>query len=373
MRAHPVLPLRPCKRGKIGTSIEHGQTPMNSFADDLLAWYARNGRTLPWRGLDDPYPIWISEIMLQQTRVETVRPYYRRFLDRFPDPVRLADAPEDEVLALWSGLGYYARARNLHAAAQRIRDEHGGAFPRDFEAVVALPGIGPSTAGAILSSAFNQDHAILDGNVKRVLARVEAEPEFPGRTPVERRLWQSARDRTPAGRARDYNQAIMDLGATLCQRTNPACTDCPVRRHCRARELGIQDQLPARKPKKANPVRPVWLALVESVDGLLLEKRPPTGFWGGLWCPPLVDLGDEADPAEACAALAERLGGQFALVEREPAYRHTFSHFHLDLHPLRLRWDGQAVGDGERCWAGPADAPRLGLPAAIAPWITGTP
>ncbi|HKJ70592.1 MAG TPA: A/G-specific adenine glycosylase [Gammaproteobacteria bacterium] len=340
---------------------------MPPFARDLLEWYRRQGRTLPWRGLADPYPIWVSEIMLQQTRVETVRPYYRRFLERFPDIGSLADAGEDEVLALWSGLGYYSRARNLHAAARRIRDEHGGVFPRDYEAVVALPGIGPSTAGAILSAAFNQDHAILDGNVKRVLARIDAVREFPGRSPVERQLWQRARELTPAGRAGEYNQAIMDLGATLCARARPDCRECPVRAHCRAYALGVAEELPVRKPAREKPVRTAWLALVESGDGLLLERRPPTGFWGGLWCPPLVDREAE-DPAEAATALCRRLGGEFAVTGHEPAFRHTFTHFHLDLHPVRLRWHS-AAAEGDLVWAGPADRDRLGLPAAVAPWF----
>jgi len=341
---------------------------MHPFARDLLDWYRRHGRTLPWRGLDDPYPIWVSEIMLQQTQVATVRPYFRRFLERFPDIRSLADAGEDEVLALWSGLGYYSRARNLHAAARQIRDIHGGAFPPDYDQVAALPGIGPSTAGAILSAAFNQDLAILDGNVKRVLTRIDAVPEFPGRSPVERRLWQRTRELTPPGRAGEYNQAVMDLGATLCTRSRPDCPDCPVQGHCAARAQGIAETLPVRKPSKAKPVRTAWLALVEANAGLLLERRPPTGFWGGLWCPPLVDRSGE-DPEEACRALAQRLGGAFSVREYQPSFRHTFSHFHLDLHPVRLGWRGPGAADGELIWAKPSDRERLGLPAAVAPWF----
>ena len=342
---------------------------MHPFARDLLTWYLAHGRSLPWRETRDPYPIWISEIMLQQTRVETVRPYYRRFLEGFPDLEALARAPQDEVLALWSGLGYYARARNLHAAARRIRDEHGGAFPRDLEAVTDLPGIGPSTAGAILSAAFDQDHAILDGNVKRVLARIDEEGEHPGRSAVERRMWRRARELTPPGRARDYNQAIMDLGATVCTRSRPDCGVCPVHRHCLAAAHGRQEKLPVRKAKPASPVRETWLALVESEAGLLLERRPPTGVWGGLWCPPLVGL-DEADsPDAACAVLAARFGGAFEVHQREPAFRHTFSHFRLDLYPLRLRWREVGAADTALTWARPGDRGRLGLPAAVAPFL----
>ncbi|MFB6259978.1 MAG: A/G-specific adenine glycosylase [Thiohalorhabdaceae bacterium] len=341
---------------------------MHSFARDLLNWYRQQGRTLPWRGLGDPYPIWISEIMLQQTQVATVRPYYRLFLERFPYIRALADADEDEVLALWSGLGYYSRARNLHAAARRIRDEHGGTFPDNYDVVVALPGIGPSTAGAILSAAFNQDHAILDGNVKRVLTRIDAVQDYPGRAPVERQLWQRARELTPAGQAAHYNQAIMDLGATLCTRRRPDCADCPVQGHCRAHAQGIVEDLPVRKPAKAKPVRPTWLALVESPRGLLLERRPPTGFWGGLWCPPLVERKAE-DPEEAAQALSRKLGGTFSVIERQPVFRHTFSHFHLDLVPVRLTWRSGGAAEGDLKWARPEDRDHLGLPAAVAPWF----
>ncbi|KPV40625.1 hypothetical protein AN478_05495 [Thiohalorhabdus denitrificans] len=346
---------------------------MHPFAKDLLEWYRQHGRSLPWRGLDDPYPVWVSEIMLQQTRVETVRPYFRRFLERFPTIRDLADADEDEVLALWSGLGYYSRARNLHAAARRIRNEHDGVFPRDYADVVALPGIGPSTAGAILSSACNQPLPILDANVKRVLARVAVEREYPGRSPVERRLWEEARQRTPARNARDYNQAIMDLGATLCTSKRPLCDSCPVRRHCGAHAEGLAEALPTRAPRKEKPVREAWLALVESEDGLLLERRPSTGFWGGLWCPPLVEK-DGHTSEDARATLEARLGARLEPEERLPAFRHTFSHFHLDLHPLRLTWGGQSgLADAERTFARRGDRDRLGLPAAIIPWVENVP
>ncbi|MEF8793606.1 A/G-specific adenine glycosylase [Thiohalorhabdus sp.] len=341
---------------------------MHPFAQDLLDWYREMGRSLPWRGLSDPYPVWVSEIMLQQTQVATVRPYYHRFLERLPTIRSLADADEDEVLALWSGLGYYSRARNLHAAARRIRDDHGGVFPDDYEAVVALPGIGPSTAGAILSAAFNQDHAILDGNVKRVLTRIDAVLEYPGRTPVARQLWRRAQELTPPGRAADYNQAIMDLGATLCTRNNPRCGICPIRGHCQAHAKGIAEDLPVRKPAKAKRVRAAWLALVESPRGLLLERRPPTGFWGGLWCPPLVERETE-EPEEAGRALSRKFGGTFSVIECQPAFRHTFSHFHLDLVPVRLAWRSGGPAEGDWMWARPEDRDRLGLPAAVAPWF----
>ncbi|MFA9461841.1 A/G-specific adenine glycosylase [Thiohalorhabdus methylotrophus] len=345
---------------------------MHPFAKDLLDWFRRHGRTLPWRGLDDPYPVWISEIMLQQTRVETVLPYYRRFLERFPTIRHLADAEEDEVLALWSGLGYYTRARNLHAAARRIRDEHGGVFPEELSAVVNLPGIGPSTAGAILSCALDHPLPILEANVKRVLARVLLETDFPGRSPVERRLWEHARERTPSREAGDYNQAIQDLGATVCTLRKPKCGVCPVQVHCRAYAEGMVEELPARAPRKEKPVREAWFALVESDRGLLLERRPPTGFWGGLWCPPLLEK-DGYTAAEACAMLEERLGSQLRRLDELPVFRHTFTHFHLELHPLRLQWvDGATLADSERTWARQEDRDRLGLPSAVAPWLKST-
>ncbi len=341
---------------------------MHAFARNLLAWYEHQGRYLPWRGLTDPYPIWLSEIMLQQTQVATVQPYYHRFLERFPDLKALAEASQDEVLALWAGLGYYTRARNLHAAARRIQEGHGGVFPRSYEEVVALPGIGPSTAGAILSLAFNQTHPILDGNVKRVLSRLDAIREPPGKAATERRLWQRARELTPQERPRDYNQALMDLGATVCTRANPSCSQCPVQHHCRAYAEGAVRELPIRPNRKSKPVRAAWLALVESRSGFLLERRPPTGFWGGLWCPPLVER-SEGDPREVETALSRRLGGHFRARFQEEPFRHTFSHFYLALYPLRLSWWHSGVAEADLIWAASEDRARLGLPAAVTPLL----
>ena len=310
---------------------------MTPFARALLDWYDAHGRKdLPWRAQGpaprDPYPIWISEIMLQQTQVATVIPYFLRFVQRFPDVARLAHASLDEVLELWTGLGYYARARNLHAAAQRIAQAHAGRFPEDVEAVSALPGIGRSTAGAILAFAFEQRHAILDGNVKRVLARYHAIGGWPGERAVEQALWARAHEHTPDIRVSDYTQAIMDLGARVCGR-RPLCAECPVRAGCRARALGDARAFPAPRPRKSLPVRATVMLLIENpARAVLLVQRPPSGVWGGLWGPPECEPG-----ADAAAYCRERLGLKVRLGHAGPMRRHTFSHFHLDITPLPAR------------------------------------
>jgi A/G-specific adenine glycosylase len=303
------------------------------FAARLLAWFDEHGRKdLPWQRDITPYRVWISEIMLQQTQVATVIPYFERFMASFPDVTTLADASEDAVLAHWSGLGYYARARNLHKAARLVRDEHGGAFPESFDAVVALPGIGRSTAGAILSIACGQRHPILDGNVKRVLARHAAVDGWPGTTRVADTLWSLADDLTPTGRVADYTQAIMDLGATLCTRSRPACADCPVAADCRAFAAGDVDRYPGRKPKREKPLRQTTMLLAVAGNELYLERRPASGIWGGLWSLPETD----DDPVCWCA---ERLAGEPAETTRWATLRHSFSHYDLDILPVVLRLD----------------------------------
>jgi len=242
-----------------------------SFAARLIAWHAEHGRhDLPWQKRRTPYRVWVSEIMLQQTQVATVIPYYRRFMTRFPTLQSLADAPQDEVLHLWTGLGYYARARNLQKAAQQIRGRHGGRFPRDIESVQALPGIGRSTAGAILALSTGQRHPILDGNVKRVLTRHGAIAGWPGDRRVEQKLWALAEAYTPKARAADYTQSIMDLGATLCTRTRPRCGECPVAADCQARKLGRQMDFPAAKPRKLLPVRRTRMLMLVADGAVLL-------------------------------------------------------------------------------------------------------
>ena len=302
----------------------------NSFSERVLHWYDQHGRTdLPWQRNRTPYRVWVSEVMLQQTQVATVVPYFERFMMQFPDVSALADASIDRVLQLWSGLGYYARARNLHKAAGVVRDCYEGVFPLDFEAVRALPGIGRSTAGAILAQADGQRHAILDGNVKRVLARYHAVSGWPGDAAVSNRLWQYAEQHTPARRVADYTQAIMDLGAMLCTRARPQCDACPLRDDCVARAAGAVLAYPAARPRRDMPVRVTHMLLLRNARGhVLLQQRPPSGIWGGLWSFP------EVTDADAVAEWCERnLGRSIERIESWPTLRHTFSHFHLDITP----------------------------------------
>ena len=305
---------------------------MTDFADRLLAWFDEHGRKdLPWQSPKDPYRTWVSEIMLQQTQVQTVIPYFERFMQRFPDVTALASAPRDEVLAHWSGLGYYARARNLHRAAQTISDEHNGVFPDAFDEVVALPGIGRSTAGAILALSMDQHHAILDGNVKRVLARHEAIAGWPGTTAVAKRLWEIAECNTPQERVADYTQAIMDLGATVCTRSNPACERCPVATDCRARNEVSVTLFPGRKPKKDKPLRTTTMVLACHDGQVYLERRPESGIWGGLWSLPEVNGTSVADWCR------ERLAREPGEAEEWRVLRHSFSHYDLDIRPIVVR------------------------------------
>ena len=304
---------------------------MSDFATRVLAWYDEHGRKdLPWQR-PDAYAVWVSEVMLQQTQVTTVIPYYERFMASFPTVVTLADADSDAVLGHWSGLGYYARARNLHKAAQIVRDDYAGVFPTDFDAVVALPGIGRSTAGAILALAHGQRHPILDGNVKRVLSRHDAIAGWPGKTAVARELWQVADDNTPTDRIADYTQAIMDLGATLCTRSRPACEACPVMADCAAFGTDTIDQYPGRKPKTGKPLKQTTMVLAVSGNMIFLERRPASGIWGGLWSLPEVPDGDLDGWCER--TLSD------AAYERETwdTLRHSFSHFDLDIEPVVVR------------------------------------
>ena len=305
----------------------------DAFSRRLLAWYDRHGRkTLPWKRRRDAYRIWVSEIMLQQTQVATVIPYFERFIERFPDVARLARARSDSVLHRWTGLGYYARARNLHRAAKTIVREHGGKFPRSIDAVEALPGIGRSTAGAILAQAFGQRHPILDGNVKRVLARYHAIETPLNARATEENMWQLAEQHTPHARVADYTQAIMDLGATLCRRRNPECGRCPVQRGCAAHRLGRPEDFPVTARRAALPVRAVnWVLIRDARERVLMQRRPPAGLWGGLWAFPETTADDVADWCRIEHGLVVK--PQPAL----PTWRHTFSHFHLDITPVPAR------------------------------------
>jgi A/G-specific adenine glycosylase len=340
--------------------------PPGDFAPRVLAWFDAHGRKdLPWQRDVTPYRVWVSEIMLQQTQVQTVIPYFERFVARFPDVAALADAPLDEVLHLWSGLGYYARGRNLHRAARAIRDQHGGQFPADIAAVAALPGVGRSTAGAILSLALGQRHPILDGNVKRVLARHFAVDGWPGQAAVARRLWELAEALIPPIRVAQYSQAMMDLGATVCIRARPACPSCPLVATCTAHRQGNPAAYPGRRPAKTLPVRATRLLVVRDPAGrVLLERRPPTGIWGGLWSLPQTE--PTTDPLAWCAD--RQLGDGAQVVAHWPARRHTFSHFHLDMLPVEIRLErpGWRALDGDTTvWYKPDDPDARGLAAPI--------
>ena len=304
--------------------------------------------------------------MLQQTQVGTVIPYYLRFLDTFPDLASLASAPLDHVLEHWSGLGYYSRARNLHKAAGIIATEYGGQFPEQFEQVVALPGIGRSTAAAILAQALDQRHAILDGNVKRVLCRYHALDGWPGKTAVQQQLWQYAEQYTPHTRVDDYTQAIMDLGATLCTRSSPRCVECPLQEDCAAHVQGEVKHYPTSRPRKQLPIKTARLLILSNHDNgsIMLEKRPPSGIWGGLWSLPEAELGEKV--AQVCL---QRWGLEVLDDEDYGAFRHTFSHYHLDITPCRVRvqQNGTQVKDqSEIIWCPSEDAKKRALAAPVA-------
>jgi len=302
------------------------------FAAHVLTWFDKHGRKhLPWQQNPTPYRVWVSEIMLQQTQVAIATPYYERFMERFPTLESLATAPIDDVLAHWSGLGYYARARNLHRCAVRVMDEYHGELPTTLDVLVDLPGIGRSTAAAILSLSGGQHQPILDGNVKRVLARCFAVEGWPGKKPVLDNLWTYSEQVTPAKRTGPFNQAMMDLGATLCSRTKPQCAHCPLAKQCKANLNGTQLDYPGKKPKKVIPVKSTsMLVLRNAANHLLLVQRPPTGIWGGLWS--LPELGE--------IELSQWLIDAELTAESEPyslaRFRHTFSHYHLDIDAVEL-------------------------------------
>jgi len=336
-----------------------------AFAPALLDWFDRHGRhDLPWQHPRTPYRVWLSEIMLQQTQVAVVVPYFARFVDALPDVPALARASQDDVLALWSGLGYYARARNLHAAARRCMDLHGGDLPRDLDALQALPGIGRSTAGAILSQAWGDRAAILDGNVKRVLARLFGIEGWPGLPKVEKQLWAIAANLLPEARLADYTQAQMDFGATLCTRADPACAACPLREACVAHREGRTAELPHPKPGKPLPEREARMLLVEDDHGrVLLQRRPPTGVWAALW-----SLPEHADATTSRDWFDQHLAGDFARAQALAPVLHGFTHYRLRILPMRIAdvRPRDAVGDnpGMR-WASRAELQAIGLPAPV--------
>ena len=337
-----------------------------SFAERVLDWFDQHGRKdLPWQGEISAYRVWVSEIMLQQTQVKTVIPYFERFMAEFPSVQDLAAAPLDQVLHLWTGLGYYARARNLHRAAVEVCNTFEGEFPTEVESLETLPGIGRSTAGAIASIAGGRRAVILDGNVKRVLARHGAIGGWPGTTAVHRQLWQWADALTPSQRCADYTQAMMDLGATLCTRSAPGCEHCPVAQDCQARALDRQLDYPGKKPRKALPVKSTRFLMVQAANGdVWLQRRPASGIWGGLWCFPEI-----ADSREAANWCLDRWGVAPASTEDWQPFRHTFSHYHLDILPVQVKLDETPTAVMEasgQLWYNRRRPPRIGLAAPVA-------
>ncbi|MFW2535152.1 MULTISPECIES: A/G-specific adenine glycosylase [unclassified Legionella] len=331
------------------------------FSNPLLAWFDLHGRKdLPWQHPRSAYRVWVSEIMLQQTQVKTVIPYFNRFIDSFPDIWQLAKAPEDQVLAHWSGLGYYSRARNLSQTAKIICEEYAGEFPITLAELVALPGIGPSTAAAIASQAFNQPTAILDGNVKRVLCRYFLIDGWPEQSAVKQQLWQLAHQCMPTQRCADYTQAIMDLGATCCTTRQPNCTSCPVRKTCLANIHDKTTLYPQKKLKKSLPVKQQqFLLLYTDNNKIYLEKRPPSGLWGGLWCLPII--------ADTTTCPRDYIANNYALTSQQPTelltLKHSFSHFHLYIKALALKTTSKknVLNECPGNWFAATELNQLGL------------
>jgi A/G-specific adenine glycosylase len=337
----------------------------DAYAERLLAWFDTSGRhDLPWQHPRTPYRVWLSEIMLQQTQVRVVVPYFERFVAALPDLAALAAAHGDQVHALWSGLGYYARARNLHAAAKLCVEHHGGDLPRDFDALLALPGIGRSTAGAILAQAWGDRFPILDGNVKRVLCRVHGVEGWPGLPVVEKQLWAIAEAHLPDVRLPDYTQAQMDFGAILCTRHDPACVLCPLQDQCIALRTGRVGELPTPRPAKALPEKSAWVLVLSDAEGrILLRRRPPAGIWASLW-----SLPEAAAEDEARAWFSAHFDAGWDQARPLDTIAHGFSHYRLQMRPLR--WHGLAprdsVGDNDDMrWVARADLGKLGIPAPV--------
>jgi len=336
--------------------------------DALIGWYAAHQRDLPWRRTSDPYAVWVSEIMLQQTRVAAVIPYYQRWLERFPDVAALARADLDEVLKLWEGLGYYSRARNLHKAARQVMREHVGRLPETVDALGTLPGVGRYTAGAIASIAFGLDEPVLDGNVVRVLSRVfriEGDPRQPA---VREELWSLARGLIPPGQAGELNQAMMDLGATICLPRKPLCVGCPLHELCAAREAGLQHDLPRKAPRQTTPHHTIAAAVVRKRGRVLIDRRPQAGLLGGLWeFPGGKQLPGETLPQTAAREVREEVGIRIEVGEQIAVVKHAYSHFRITLHAFQAEWvSGQARPlqcDAVR-WVWPSQLRRYAFPKA---------
>jgi len=340
-------------------------TSLFKFSDAVLDWFDQHGRkNLPWQQNTTPYRVWVSEIMLQQTQVSTVIPYFERFMQTFPDVAALAQAKEDEVLHLWTGLGYYARARNLHKTAQIIHQQHANEFPLTQQGLENLPGIGRSTAGAVLSLSMQQRAPILDGNVKRVLSRFKAIEGWSGHSKTLQELWLLAEQLTPQQRFADYTQAMMDLGATLCTRSQPQCQSCPLLQHCVAHKSDSVKNYPQGKPRKTIPTRDAFFLILHNNAGeVLLEKRPAQGIWGGLW-----SLPQHEEKEQLIYQLEQKLQAQIQTTESLPAIRHTFSHFHLNIHPVLASVShvpAQIMAGDKQRWYHPRQLTGIGLAAPI--------
>lgn len=339
---------------------------MPEFSNKILTWFDSYGRkNLPWQRNKDPYRIWLSEIMLQQTQVKTVIPYFEKFIQVFPDLKTLATADLDQVLHLWTGLGYYARARNLHKTAKIICENYDAHFPESFDEVLTLPGIGRSTAGAILSLAHDQRQVILDGNVKRVLARFYGIAGWPGNKKVENSLWEKATEHTPKQRVAQYNQAIMDLGATVCTRSQPDCGPCPVTKKCYARLNGEQKNYPGSKPRVSLPQKNVVMAMIQNDQNeVLLLQRPPTGIWGSLWCFPELNQ----KPGNITHWIKKTLALDIRTQRAWPTMKHSFTHFHLTITPVParlLRLQPAIMENPGAVWYNPSKPDQRGLAAPV--------
>lgn len=349
------------EQGKAQTSLPFSPT---DIAPLLLNWYRKQGRDLPWRLTRDPYRIWLSEIMLQQTTVAAVIGYYQRFLENFPTVEHLAAAPLDSVIDLWAGLGYYARARNLHAAARRIVEDFGGNFPDEQDELMTLPGIGRSTSGAISSLAFEKRAPILDGNVRRILCRLFAWQEAPRSSQAEKQLWLWADLLTPEQQVHDYTQAIMDLGATVCTPRTPACDTCPLGRFCQARKLGLERELPLKQKSKKVPIR-IEAAILLCRDGkYLVRRRPPSGLLGGLWEFPTISVPEGKTPEAQAEILLIDQGGRGPL-QALGTIEHIYSHFRLELHLFRANLAGQfLIAEKQQDWHPEHELKNLALHGA---------
>jgi A/G-specific adenine glycosylase len=347
------------------TQLENKMQPTH-FQTNVLSWFSQHGRKdLPWQQHKTPYRVWVSEIMLQQTQVNTVIPYFLRFIERFPTIQILADAAQDDVLHLWTGLGYYNRARNLQRTAQIITEAYQGQFPSEQQALEELPGIGRSTAGAIRAIAFEQPAAILDGNVKRVLTRFHGIQEWPGERKTHDKLWALTEKYTPLERTADYTQAMMDIGATVCVRGKPHCEKCPLQTHCLAHAQGMEKSLPRPKPRKTLPVRQAHFLILQKDNSVFLMKRPPTGIWGSLWSLPEMSIDASLDDIQRYCG---QMGCDAQHITKGESFRHTFSHFHLDITPVFIRIKkvkSKIMEDDQQIWYNLREPAIVGLPAPV--------